>query len=280
VKLARYEVNGSASWGIVEVGAATITPVAGSITDWGPRYLADGRESLVVAGEPVPLDAARLLAPLEPTSKVVGTGANYMKHLERLGVTEPPATTVAYFKPMTAIVRPGGVIAYPSITEQLDYEVELVAVVGSTRIKDPKNGSRDLLGYTVGNDVSARDAQSPIGGPDLFSMKGLDDSTPVGPWITTADELGAPSHLDVEIRLRVNGEERQRDRTANMMWTLDQILEYLVARTRLGAGDIVFTGTTAGVGAEDGRFLEPGDVVEAEIEGIGTLRTTVGRREI
>jgi 2-keto-4-pentenoate hydratase/2-oxohepta-3-ene-1,7-dioic acid hydratase in catechol pathway len=263
---------------MVDVDAATVTPFSGSILDWGPRYMRDGPSALIASRGALSLDAVTLLAPVEPTSKITGTGANYMKHLERLGHTEKPATTVAYFKPMSAIVPPGGVIAYPSITKALDYEVELVAVIGNARVADLQHGSRDVLGYTVGNDVSARDAQSPIGGPDLFTMKGLDDSTPVGPWITTADELGAPRDLDVAITLRVNGEERQRDRTANMMWSLDELLEYVVTRTRLTAGDILFTGTTAGVGLEDGRFLEPGDVVEAEIEGIGTLRTTVGPR--
>jgi 2-keto-4-pentenoate hydratase/2-oxohepta-3-ene-1,7-dioic acid hydratase in catechol pathway len=136
-----------------------------------------------------------------------------------------------------------------------------------------------VLGYTVGNDVSARDAQSSIGGLDLFTMKALDRSTPVGPWIATIDEFGGPAQPDVELRLRVNGEERQRDRTSNMLFGLDEVLAYVDARTSLAAGDLVFTGTTSGVGAEDGRYLEPGDVIEAEIERIGVLRNSVGPRQ-
>jgi 2-keto-4-pentenoate hydratase/2-oxohepta-3-ene-1,7-dioic acid hydratase in catechol pathway len=278
MKLARYRVGNGARWGIVDLPARTVTPLHGTVAAWGPQFMLEGPSALPIAGDPEPLDLAALLAPHDPTSKVVGTGANYMAHLERLGVTERPATTVAYFKPTSALVPPEGQIAYPSTTNQLDYEVELVAVIGSPRIGDVRHGSRDVLGFTVGNDISARDATSPIGGPDLFSMKGLDDATPVGPWITTYDELGSADVVDLALTLRVNGQERQRDRTSNMLWTLNELIEYLVARTRLSAGDLVFTGTTAGVGAEDGRFLQPGDLVEAEIEGIGILRNTVGSR--
>jgi putative ABC transport system permease protein len=113
--------------------------------------------------------------------------------------------------------------------------------------------------------------------PDLFAMKALDRTTPVGPWIVTVDELG-PGSVDLGMTLRVNGELRQSDRTSRMIFDVDQALRYLDDRVALRAGDIVFTGTTSGVGSEDDRYLEPGDVVEATIEGIGTLRNTVGPR--
>ena len=118
-----------------------------------------------------------------------------------------------------------------------------------------------------------------MGGLDLFTMKALTGATPVGPWITTKDEFGGSGQIDVGISLRVNGEERQHDRTAKMIWSLDECLDYVVARVALNAGDIVFTGTTDGVGMEDGRFLREGDLVEAEIEGIGVLRNVVGAKQ-
>jgi 2-keto-4-pentenoate hydratase/2-oxohepta-3-ene-1,7-dioic acid hydratase in catechol pathway len=132
-----------------------------------------------------------------------------------------------------------------------------------------------LLGYTVGNDVSARDQKNEIG-PDLVSMKSNDDSTPIGPWITTVDELGAAEDLDVTIRCKVNGELRQEDSTAMMLWPVPEILAFFKPRISLGPGDVVFTGTTCGVGLEDGRFLQAGDVLESEVEGVGVLRNPVG----
>jgi 2-keto-4-pentenoate hydratase/2-oxohepta-3-ene-1,7-dioic acid hydratase in catechol pathway len=284
MRLARVRTPDASRWGIVDPAGATLQPVHGTIRDWGAalaRAAVTGTgvdQVLELDGAPLAIDQVTLLAPLEDSGKVVGVGANYMAHLERLGRTERPDSTVAYFKPRTAIVDPGAEIAYPRLTKQLDYEVELVAVTGSERMADT-HGTADLLGYTIGNDVSARDyAQSSIGGPDLFTMKALDRTAPVGPWITTIDEFGGAVQPDAEMMLRVNGEERQRDRTTNMIWSVDELLEYVVARTALTTGDLVFTGTTCGVGMEDGRFLEPGDVVEAEVDRIGILRNTVGPR--
>ena len=103
-------------------------------------------------------------------------------------------------------------------------------------------------------------------------------TSPVGPWIVTPAELGVTRQPQLDIRLRVNGEERQADNTRAMVWSVEEILAYVDERVKLRCGDIVFTGTTCGVGLEDGRFLQPDDVVEAEIEGIGALRNTVGAR--
>jgi 2-keto-4-pentenoate hydratase/2-oxohepta-3-ene-1,7-dioic acid hydratase in catechol pathway len=109
-------------------------------------------------------------------------------------------------------------------------------------------------------------------------MKCLDGTSPVGPWMVTPGELGVTHQPQIDIKLRVNGEERQADNTRAMVWSVEDILAYVDARVELRCGDIVFTGTTCGVGLEDGRFLEPNDVVESEIEGIGVLRNTVGSR--
>lgn len=278
MKLARYlEASGATSgWGVLDLAGGTVRPLAGPFAEIAAAVMAGSRPAL--AGPPIELAGVRLLAPLPAGATIVGTGANYLEHLRRLGHTQRPATTVAYFKPITAIVGPDEEIAYPRITSELDYEVELVAIVGSPELTAVPDGSRHLLGYTVGNDVSARDAVSSIGGPDLFSMKALDRSTPIGPWIVTAEEIGERIADGVTISLRVNAEERQRDSTSELLFSIDELLAYVTDRVTLRTGDLLFTGTPCGVGKEDGRFLEPGDVVEAEVEGIGVLRNVVGAR--
>jgi 2-keto-4-pentenoate hydratase/2-oxohepta-3-ene-1,7-dioic acid hydratase in catechol pathway len=182
---------------------------------------------------------------------------------------------VGFLKPYSALVADGGEIAHSHLTQQLDFEIELVAVFGALTVPfgDPLSA---VLGYTVGNDVSARDTPSPLGGYDLFTMKALMGATPIGPWISTPDEVGGREQPDLEISLRVNGEGRQKDRTSNMLWSIAECIQYVLERMPLTAGDVVFTGTTDGVGMEDGRFLQPGDVVESEVSGIGVLRNTVG----
>ncbi|MDT7671635.1 MAG: hypothetical protein QOC74_4418 [Pseudonocardiales bacterium] len=277
MKIARFNYHGRDIWGVVDIASQTVQPIRGEIADWGPTA-ARGVADFEPSGRNLPIADVRLLPPMTPTSTVVGVGMNYWSHLEKLGVTERPPTTVGFIKPRAAIIGHDYEIAYPAITKQLDFEVELVAVLG---LPDAENFDRKtdaVLGYTVGNDISARDTPSPMGGFDLFSMKALNNSTPIGPWITTKDEFGGSGQVDLEITLRVNGEQRQRDRTSKMLWSIDECLDYVLARTTLEPGDLLFTGTTGGVGFEDGRYLEPGDVVEAEIDGIGILRNVVGPR--
>ncbi|WP_018636411.1 fumarylacetoacetate hydrolase family protein [Parafrankia elaeagni] len=254
-------------WGLVDLSADTARRIVGPLHEWAAQAAAEQTPPLT--GADLPLATLRLLAPLAPGARVLGVGANYRAHLARFGV-EPPKHPAAFIKPDSAIVDPGGEISYPATTSQLDYEVELV-VIPTGRAGEP------VLGYTIGNDVSARDAKN-LGGLDLFGMKALDATSPVGPWISTPAELGAGRQPEVELSLRVNGELRQRDNTGQMIWSVEEVLRYLDDRVALRSGDVVFTGTTAGVGLEDGRFLEPGDVVEAEIAGIGVLRNTVGKR--
>jgi len=279
VKLARFRHAGTSGhdggdrWGIVDTDSETVTPVAGTIADWGPALTLDGT-SPRAAGDAIALAAVRLRPPILPTSTIVGVGMNYWTHLEKLGVTERPASTLGYLKPRTALIGHEDELAYAAVTEQLDFEVELVAVIGAPDVPFARPTDA-VLGYTVGNDTSARDTPSPMGGYDLFSMKSLEKATPLGPWIVTKDELGGASP-DVEISLRVNGETRQHDRTSKMIFSIDECIQYVLERMNLTTGDVVFTGTTDGVGMEDGRFLQPGDVVETEIGGIGVIRNTVG----
>jgi 2-keto-4-pentenoate hydratase/2-oxohepta-3-ene-1,7-dioic acid hydratase in catechol pathway len=277
MKIARIRHDGRESWGVVDVEAGTVQPFRGEIADWGPAA-SEGRAELELEGPPLPLTAVRLLAPVTPTTTIVGVGMNYWTHLEKLGVTEAPASTQGFLKPLTAIIGHEEQLEYPRITEQLDYEVELVAVLARPVSGPGENLTEAVLGYTVGNDVSARDTPSPMGGYDLFSMKALNRATPVGPWITTKDELGGSGQIDVEISLRVNGEQRQCDRTKKMIWSIDECIDYVARRMDLAPGDLLFTGTSDGVAFEDGRWLAPGDVVEAAVEGVGVLRNVVGPR--
>jgi 2-keto-4-pentenoate hydratase/2-oxohepta-3-ene-1,7-dioic acid hydratase in catechol pathway len=207
---------------------------------------------------------------------VVGAGATYRKHLDGLGL-DMPAIPGTFLKTRRSVIGPNDEINYPAITRQLDYEGELVVVLGSGLSADDPAGA--VLGYTVGNDVSARDLQFSGGvtGMDMFSGKALDATSGVGPWIATRDEFPA-GHPDLELETRVNGELRQSDRTGSMAWTVAELLAYVNARAAFHCGDVLFTGTCAGVALEDGRYLEPGDVVEVSLAGIGTLRNVVGSR--
>jgi 2-keto-4-pentenoate hydratase/2-oxohepta-3-ene-1,7-dioic acid hydratase in catechol pathway len=275
VKIARIAIQetGDRSWAVVDPERGTATLLQGAPVDWAPGVLA-GSPSL---GRVLNLNTVRLLAPLEPTSRVFGVGANYLSHLEKLGHARPSGL-VAYLKPCSALIGPGDTISYPKVCTQLDFEVELVAVVGRPMSADP-DPTANLLGYTVGNDISDRSSMhSPLGGFDLFGMKAQDSTTPAGPWVVTPDELGGPGQPELSICLRVDGEERQRDVTSKMIFSVAEILAYLDDRVALRAGDLIFTGTTHGVGLEDGRLLEPGAVVESEVQGIGVLTNLVGPR--
>ncbi len=276
MKIAHASYAGQELWGLVDIETTTITPVVGTLAEWAPDIVA-GATSLRTTGEPVPLADVTFLPPITRSSTIVAVGLNYWAHMEKLGVTQRPASPQGFVRPYASMIGHEQPIRYPGFTAQLDFEIELVAVIG----RDLDGGERpteSVLGYTVGNDMSARDAVSPMGGPDLFTMKALGGAVPLGPWITTKDELGGSGQLDLEILLRVNGEVRQSDRTRNMLWSIDECLSYVLERFPLRAGDVLFTGTTSGVAAEDGRWLAPGDVVDAEIEGIGVLRNIVGPR--
>jgi len=278
MRIGRFSRRGDGEfWGLVDQHAGTVRRIDGALREWAADAAAEHLAKLPLDAEELALDDLRYLPPLEPGARVFGCGANYKIHLTRLGA-EPPGSPVAFIKPDSAVIGHGAEISYPRTTEKLDYEIELVAVLAGSLAADGDPG-RALLGFTVGNDVSARDAMSPFGGPDMYGMKSLDATSPLGPWIATPAELDGGTSPRTSLELRVNGERRQRDHTSQMIFTVDELLRYLDARTRLRCGDVVFTGTTAGVGLEDGRFLQPGDVVEAEIKGIGVLRNTVGAKE-
>ena len=279
MKVARCSNGGPAVWAVVDAECGVARPFAGTFAEWAPRLTESFDGSLLqFSGEEWPLDEVHLLPPIERGAQVVVVGANYLTHLNSDFKMEPPKEPAAFLKSFRALVGARDVITFPPITAKLDFEVELVAVIGAP--VDRANPLRSVLGYTVGNDVSARDLQKgSVGiGMDLFSAKSLDGSTPLGPWIVTRDEFGDASP-DLRLTLQVNGEMRQDDRTDKMRWGVGELIQFVDQRVAFEPGDVMFTGTPAGVAHGDGRYLLPGDVVEASIERIGTQRNVVAEKK-
>jgi 2-keto-4-pentenoate hydratase/2-oxohepta-3-ene-1,7-dioic acid hydratase in catechol pathway len=226
-------------------------------------------------------DSVRLLAPIPlPRKNVFCVGRNYKLHIIEGAVArgvEPTYPKVPEFfsKPPTAVVgHDAAVELHERVTKMLDYEVELAIVIGR-KVRDltPQNAMSAVFGYTIVNDVTARDAQRDHG--QWFKGKGLDTSCPMGPCIVTAEEFGDPAGH--RIWLTVNGETRQDSNTADMLFNVVDILVSLSAGLTLEPGDVIATGTPSGVGMgmKPQQFLKRGDVIVAGIEGIGELRNRV-----
>lgn len=276
MKLARCRDASGAFWAVVDPNADTAQVVEGDLVEWGAALTADLAAGPPLTGVTKALSGVDLLVPLAADAAVVGAGATYAKHIGDLGL-EMPEAPAAFLKTRRSVVGPYDEITYPGLTKALDYEAELVVVIGApVQGGDPMSA---ILGYCVGNEVSARDLQfgGGVTGMDMFSAKALDDTAPVGPWITTRDEFG-DVHPDLDLVLTVDGEVRQHDRTSSMVWGVGFLVDYVNARSKVGTGDLLFTGTTSGVGHEDGRYLRPGQVVEVTIERLGTIRNVVGQQ--
>lgn len=231
----------------------------------------------------LPLGEARLLAPIpRPARNIFCVGLNYQAHIDeartRRGEPPPAPAKRAEFptfftKTPNTVSAPGSAIpSHARVTQKLDWEVELGLVLGQTGTNIAREDALNhVYGYTILNDVSARDLQMRHGG-QWFKGKTLDGSCPMGPWLVTRDELGAADNLT--IRLRVNGVIKQESNTRLMIFDLPTIIAELSKGLTLEAGDIIATGTPDGIGAvrQPPEFLKPGDVVECEVEGIGMLR--------
>ncbi|MEH6499842.1 MAG: fumarylacetoacetate hydrolase family protein [Pseudoalteromonas distincta] len=281
MRLARCSYkSGAPFWAVVDLEHEAVNPIHGSFKDWAPLVTAgQGISALSFSAEPIAMQDIQLLAPVDPINRVVVAGANYLAHLVKDFGLEAPKQPVAFLKAYGALIGAHDPIRYPPLTEELDHEVELVAVIGKDEI-DPADPLASVLGYTVGNDVSSRDLQRSGAkgiGMDLFAAKSQDLTTGVGPWIVTRDEFpqGSPQ---LRLTLAVNGEVRQDGNTAEMTWDVGELIAFVQARSSFRCGDILFTGSPAGVGMGTGRFLNPGDVVEASVEGIGTLRNVVSEK--
>lgn len=212
------------------------------------------------------LDEAELLPPVEPT-KIVCIGRNYRDHATELG-NDIPKEPLLFLKPPSALLAPGGTIWKPAITQRLDYEGELGIVIGkrASRIGPEEDVLPYIRGYTLVNDVTMRDIQKSDG--QWTRGKGFDTSCPVGPVVT--DELD-PITGSLTIETLLNGEVRQHGETRDLIFPIPELLRYITAVMTLEPGDLIPTGTPAGVGP-----MQSGDVVEVRIHGIGTLRNIVG----
>jgi len=226
----------------------------------------------------LPLSSVQLLAPIpRPSKNVFCVGKNYVDHALELGSKEDiPEHILVFTKAPTTVIGPLETIPLHSeVTENLDYEGELAIVIGKTGKGIKKADALDhIFGYTIINDVTARDMQ--FRHKQYFIGKSLDGSCPMGPYIVPAAAIANPNQLDIETK--VNGEVRQSSNTKHFIFSIETIISELSKGMTLEAGDIIITGTPAGVGSgfNPPRFLKAGDKVEITIEGIGTLENTVG----
>jgi 2-keto-4-pentenoate hydratase/2-oxohepta-3-ene-1,7-dioic acid hydratase in catechol pathway len=216
----------------------------------------------------------RLGCPVVRPGKILAVGLNYLDHIRETGATQPerPLVFAKYPSSLNGPFDP--VVLEPDCTEQLDYETELALVIGRRTRRVPVEQALDVVfGYAVANDVSARDWQVRDG--QFSRSKSMDTFCPIGPWITTADQVGDPQALG--IRSEVNGEKRQDSSTGQMLYGVAELLAFLSTTMTLEPGDVVLTGTPPGVGF--GRkppvFLRPGDVVACEVEGLGRIENKV-----
>ncbi|WP_059172982.1 fumarylacetoacetate hydrolase family protein [Bacillus sp. FJAT-27445] len=225
----------------------------------------------------IPKEEVKLVAPIpRPLKNVFCVGKNYAEHAIEMGGPEDiPEHIMIFTKPPTAVIGPEDKIPHhAAITQQLDYEGELAVVIGKRGNAVKKEDALDYVyGYTILNDITARDLQKRH--KQFFIGKSLDGSCPMGPWIVTADEVEDAGKLD--IRTRVNGEVRQDSNTKHFIFSIEQMIEDLSKGLTLEPGDIIATGTPAGVGKgfNPPKFLKPGDTIEIEIEKIGMLRNTI-----
>ncbi|WP_108859903.1 fumarylacetoacetate hydrolase family protein [Ruegeria sp. Alg231-54] len=254
----------------------------------GGQTSLEALKAVVAAGEAgelkdllVPEDTP-LMSPIPtPRKNVFCVGRNYAEHIaegeraqkEKIGVTEHP---VFFTKPPTSVVAPDAdILLFPSVSQSIDYEVELAVVIGKRGRNITKaDAFNHVFGYSILNDITARDVQRRHGG-QYFKGKGLDGSCPIGPYIVTADAIGDPQALS--IGLTVNGEQRQNGMTSDMIFDIPTLIASLSEGLTLEPGDIIATGTPSGVGyaMEPPQFLKNGDVVVCEVSEIGTLRNTV-----
>jgi 2-keto-4-pentenoate hydratase/2-oxohepta-3-ene-1,7-dioic acid hydratase in catechol pathway len=283
VKLITLNHSGSPRLGAIEGNEIWILdPADGWPTTIQQFALAQTTNSLPVLGSlenpgitKLPWPVNPMLAPISQMEKIICIGTNYADHAREMGGV-PPEIPVVFNKFPSTISAPGADIRLPSISQAVDFEAELVVVIG----KPGKHIAREkamehVFGYCCGNDISARDWQKGKPGGQWLLGKTFDTFAPIGPMIVTADEVPDPHILKIESRL--NGATMQSSNTDQLIFSIDRLIAHLSQFATLKTGDLIFTGTPAGVGA--GRspqiFLKPGDQLEVEIEGLGVLQNGV-----
>lgn len=257
MRIARFTVEDQLHFGLVEGGEGeeTLTVLAGD-----PFYMGVQKTEKTYQ-----LEEVRLLSPIIPRSKVIGVARNWADHASELG-HEAPTSPQYFLKPNTSVIGPGDPITLPEWSEEVSFEGELAVVIGRIAKSVPAERVPEIIfGYTVANDLTARDAQK----SDLqwTRAKGFDGACPLGPWIET--ELDTD---DLEIKTWVDGDIKQNGTTSDMIFSVAELVSAISEGFTLLPGDVILTGTPAGVG-----LLEDGNEVEIEVEGIGALVNTVRR---
>ena len=251
MRLVRFRFGDRIATGAIDEGSQDIRILQGTFF-----------EDPIPTGEQVPLDDVRLLAPVLP-SKLVCVGKNYAAHAAEFGM-EVPEEPLLFLKPSTAVIGPGDPIQLLPISTRVDYEGELAVVIGRlARGVRAEDAYRYILGYTCANDVTLRDLQHT--NDQWARAKGFDGSCPLGPWIETVLDPN-----DIRLETRLNGEIRQAAQTSDMVFGVAELIEYITEFMTLLPGDVLLTGTPEGVGR-----LTKGDVVEVEVEGVGSLSNPV-----
>src|SRR5579864_2075182 len=284
MRLVTFRTNGGARLGVVRNGDEVVEVDDPkdmlSLIDAGEEGLRKVEAALAAPRSKAHrLDSVQLLAPLpEPRGNVIAMGRNYQKHAEESARKEgyEPQPPTIFTKAITSLTEPYADITIdPAISETIDWEAELALVIGKRGANIKRAQARShVFGYTVLNDVTARDIQNGWGG-QWFKGKSLDGSCPVGPWVLTRDEVADVQAL--HLQLRINGTVKQDASTRDMIYPVDAIIEWLSVGMTLLPGMLIATGTPEGVGfaRTPPEYLQPGDVMESEIEGIGKLRNAV-----
>lgn len=249
MRICRFTAGDEPAFGLVDGAGGKLAEISGD-----PLYT-----KIELTGKTHQVEDVRLLAPVIPRSKVIGIGRNYADHAAEMG-TEVPEVPLTFLIPNTSVAGPGDPVVIPSFTSEVSYEAELAVVIGRM-CKDvaAEQAQSVILGYTVANDVTARDLQRSDG--QWARAKGMDTFTPLGPWIETELDIA-----DLRVSTHVDGDLRQDGTTADMVHGVGALIEHISAAFTLLPGDVILTGTPAGVG-----LVESGQEVEVEVEGIGAL---------
>ena len=274
MKLVRFGERGVERPGLVDV-SSTLRDLSGEIEDITPETLApamldqlrglDPDALRQVAGNP------RLGVPVGGIPKIVAIGQNYLNHIREMGY-EPPAEPVIFLKAVSSLSGPTDPIIKPKTSTKLDYEVEMAAIIGRTAVNVSEAEALEYVaGYALMNDGSERAFQRERAG-DTTKGKSADSFGPLGPWLVTADEVGDPQNM--RLWTRVNGEARQDGSTSDMVFGFAQLIAYVTEFVSLRPGDVLTTGSPHGVAAgfDPPKWLQPGDVVDMGIDGLGEQR--------
>jgi 2-keto-4-pentenoate hydratase/2-oxohepta-3-ene-1,7-dioic acid hydratase in catechol pathway len=277
MQFVRYSIGSTPEWGVRD--NREVVPLAGLREDVSYQQMTDPGFLRVVedavkamSDHAIPERDVKLLAPVPRPGKIVCVGLNYHDHAEEQG-EEVPEKPLLFGKAGTAVTNPEDPIVHPAELNQVDFEVELGVVVGRTAKDVPVESAREYVaGYTAVNDVSGRDAQ--FSDDQFYRGKSYDTFAPMGPTLVPDERLD-PSELDVACR--VNGETMQSSNTREFIFGVEELVSYISGFTTLRPGDVISTGTPGGVGIfrDPPELLEPGDSVDVEIEGIGTLTNPV-----